>query len=111
MKKQHIVTIILFVILGISIILDKIGFTLISRVVGGVFTIVTLILRLDDIKAMNKKLLATALTINLVPGCVLLYTIFMTTNSKLMYGSMICFFISIPVALVVVEIYRRKLNG
>lgn len=35
------------------VILDKIGYALISRVVGGVFTIVTLISSLDNIKAIK----------------------------------------------------------
>jgi hypothetical protein len=109
MGKKSTPTIIIFLALILFITLDKLGLTLISQIGMGAVTLAILILNLHNIKAMNKKLLAISMSITIVSGLVLVFAMFFVTeNNYLLDGSLICFLLSFPLSLVVVEIYRKK---
>lgn len=55
------------------ILFNKFGLILISKIVGGSFTVAVLILNLSNIKTINKKVLATVMTTNTVLALLVLY--------------------------------------
>ena len=108
MKKKTAVTIIslgaviLFIILGIC------GAKIISQIGMAFFSVITLLSNLKNAKTMRKKILFIAISNNIVMGCMLFYFVFFyPDNTYLMYGSLICFFISFPVSLAIVSIYKK----
>ena len=110
MKKKSTPIIILFVILILSIVLRELGFTLISKIIAGLFTIAALLLSLPNIKAMNKKLLAFSITITGVPGIVSIYAMFFHADSLYwLFGSFVCFILGIIISIVTacVLFYRK----
>lgn len=110
MRRKSTITIILFIALISFITLGKLGFESISRIGMGIFTIVALIVSLPDIKAMNKHLLATVMTITLIPAFVFIYSMFFSTKDYMIYGSLICFIISFPISIVVIYKSKNKLS-
>lgn len=109
MEKKYISNIILFATLISYLILDKLGFTLLSRIISGMLIIAFFIISLPNFKAMNKKLLATTVGINLVPFLVFVYAlIFQNNNSYWLWGSAVCFLLSFPISFIVIYFYRKK---
>jgi hypothetical protein len=109
MDKKYVSNIILFAMLISYLILNKLGFTLLSRIISGMLIIVFFIISLPNFKAMNKKLLATIVGINLVPFLVFVYAlIFQNDNSYWLWGSTICFLISFPISFIVIYFYKKK---
>jgi len=112
MGKKSTSVIILFIALVLFIILDKLGFVFVGKIVGGLFTIASLILNISNIKAMNKKLLATVITITTIPVLLVLYAMsFHGDSIYWLFGSLTCFFISFPISLVIVLAYRKKVQN
>lgn len=107
MKKEHILTITLFVLLILSVVLDKLGLALISKIVGGLLTIGGLIVGLPNIKAMNKKLFAIVMSITIVPALLLVYAMF-SINIYLMWGSLICLILSFPIGITIIQFNRKR---
>lgn len=109
MNKKSILTILLFSVLILFLVLDKLGLTLVSYIVGGIVTIASFILNLSNIKSMNKKLLTIVMSVIIIPGLIFLYiAFFMSGNDYLLYGSLILFFSSFIVSFIIISIYRKR---
>ncbi|MBU3217850.1 hypothetical protein LL033_24925 (plasmid) [Clostridium estertheticum] len=109
MKKNSISVIIIFILLILSFVLSKLGFTLISQIGNGVVIIALLILCLPNIKTMNKTRFTIAMSITITPCLVLLYALFfMDTNTYLLYGSSICILLSFPIGLTIIHFHKRS---
>ena len=104
MKKQTILTIVILVAFILFFVLNKFGFTSISQIGSGAFTIAIFISCLSNIKTINKKRFAISMSILIAPILVLIYAFtFDENNSYLVYGSLICVLLSLPIGRLIVH--------
>lgn len=109
MEKKSVLKILLFSVAILCVVLKALGFGLISQIGVGIVAIITLILNKSNLKAIPKKNFSAVMAIMLIPVFIFIYAVFFQTdNVYLLYGSLICFFVSIPISIAIVYVNKKN---
>jgi hypothetical protein len=109
MKNDVIKLLIVTIIVAVYIMLDKLGLSLISQIYKATVAIIILIVMLKVISDAGHKIHIRVVSVNITLALIMMFSLFFVdSNEYLLWGSAVCFLISVPIGILVITFYQSR---